>query len=87
MFKLIGIVAALILGGLGGRIYGNFMNRENYTINPTLCMICGLVGGGLGAWLVSTFSFGGGPKTTLLEIASGLGFACVLCIVLYFAKK
>ena len=87
MFKIIGIVAALILGGFAGRIYGNFMNRDSYTIHPTLCMICGLIGGGLGAWLVSTISLGGGLKTMLLEIASGLGFACVLCIILYFGKK
>ena len=62
------------------------MNRDRFTIHPTLCLICGLLGGGLGSWVVSTFSFGGGVKTMLLEIAAGLGFACILFVFLLFVR-
>ena len=87
MYKIIGIVAALILGAYAGRIYCKLMNRNRFTIHPILCLICGLIGGGLGSWVVSTLSFGGGWKTLLLEIAAGLGFACVLFVFLLFVRE
>ena len=87
MLKIIGIVASLILGAFAGRIYCNLMNRDRFTIHPTLCLICGLLGGGLGSWIVSTLIFGGGWKTLLLEIAAGLGFACVLFVFLLFVRE
>ena len=87
MLKIIGIVASLILGAFAGRIYCNLLNKDRFTIHPTLCLICGLLGGGLGSWLVSTLSFGGGVKTMLLEIVGGLGFACVLFVFLLFVRE
>ena len=87
MLKIIGIVASVILGAFAGRIYCNLMNRERFTIHPTLCLICGLLGGGLGSWVVSTLSFGGSLKTMLLEIAAGLGFACLLFVFLLFVRE
>lgn len=86
MLKIFGIVASLILGAFAGRIFCNLMNRDEFTIHPTLCLICGLIGGGLGSWLVSTLSFGGGWKTMLLQIAAGVGFACVLFVFLFFVR-
>ena len=87
MFKIIGIVASLILGAFAGRIYCNLMNREEFTIHPTLCLICGLIGGGLGSWIISKLNFGGGLKMMLLQIAAGVGLACVLFVFLLFVRE
>jgi uncharacterized membrane protein YeaQ/YmgE (transglycosylase-associated protein family) len=87
MLKIIGIIASLIVGAFAGRIYCNIMNRDRFTIHPTLCLICGLIGGGLGSWLVSTLTYGVGVKTMLLEIAAGLGFACILFVFLLFVRE
>lgn len=87
MLKIIGIIASLIVGAFAGRIYCNIMNRDRFTIHPTLCLICGLIGGGLGSWLISTLTYGTGVKTMLLEIAAGLGFACLLFVFLLFVRE
>lgn len=86
MYKTIGIIAALILGAYAGRIYCNLMNRKRFTIHPMLCLICGLIGGGLGSWVISTFNISGGLKTVLLEMAGGVGLACVLFVFLLFVR-
>lgn len=87
MLKIIGIIASLIVGAFAGRIYCNFMNRDEFTIHPTLCLICGLIGGGLGSWIVSRLIYGNDVKTLLLEIAAGLGFACLLFVFLLFVRE
>lgn len=87
MLKIIGIIASLIVGAFAGRIYCNLMNRDEFTIHPTLCLICGLIGGGLGSWIVSRLIYGNDVKTLLLEIAAGLGFACLLFVFLLFVRE
>ena len=87
MFKIIGLIASLIIGAFAGRIYCNIVNKDELTIHPTLCLICGLIGGGLGSWLVSSLIYGSGIKMMLLEIGAGLGFACVLFVFLLFVRE
>ena len=86
MYKIIGIIASLILGAFVGRIYCNLMNRKRFTIHPMLCLICGLIGGGIGSWIVSMLSFGDGVKTLLFEMVAGVGFACMLFVFLLFVR-
>ena len=86
MFKIIGIVVSLILGAFVGRIACNIMNREKFTINQMICTIVGIVGGALGSWLVGAFGFGGGFKSLLLQIASGVAFAAFLLLFASFAR-
>ena len=87
MLKIIGSVTSLIVGAFAGRIYCNILNRDEFTIHPTLCLICGLIGGALGSWIVSLLTYGSNVKTMLLEIAAGLGFACVLFVFLLFVRE
>lgn len=86
MYKIIGIVVSVILGAFAGRIACNIMNKEKFTINPMICTIVGIVGGGLGSWLVSAFGFGGGLKSMLLQIAAGVGFAIFLLLFASLAR-
>lgn len=87
MFKIIGIAVSLILGAFAGRIACNIMNREEFTINPMICTIVGIVGGVLGSWLVGAFGFGGGIKSMLLQIAAGVGFAIFLLLFASLARN
>lgn len=86
MFKIIGIVAATILGAFAGRIACIIMNREEFTVNPMICTIIGIVGGALGGWLVSAFGFEGGVMSMLLQIAAGVGFAVLFLLIVAIAR-
>jgi uncharacterized membrane protein YeaQ/YmgE (transglycosylase-associated protein family) len=86
MYKIIGIIAALILGAFAGRIYCRLMNRKSFTIHPILCLICGLIGGGIGSWVVSTFNISDDLKSILFEVVAGVGLACVLFVFLLFVR-
>lgn len=90
MYKIIGIIAALIFGAFAGRIASNIMNKDELTINPIVCTIVGVIGGGLGGWMggefTNFFAFGG-IETFLVQIGFGIVLATFLQIFLSFVRE
>ena len=86
MLKTIAIIVSLILGAFAGRIACGIMNKERFTINPVICTIVGVLGGGLGSWLVGSFGFGSTLKTLLIQLVCGIGFAVLLLFFLFLVR-
>lgn len=89
MLKIIGIVAAVILGAFVGRIASNLMNKDEITINPVVCLIVGIVGGGLGGWLGSLFALivDRFYELLLLQIGTGVVLTAFLLLLLFLLRE
>ena len=86
MFKIIGIIASLILGAFTGRVVCNFANRKQFTVNPMICTIVGVIGGALGSWLAGNLGVGSGLKLIALQLIVGVGLAFILLAFVLFAR-
>lgn len=86
MFVIIGIVASVILGAFVGRIACNLMNKNQFTVNPLICTLVGIIGGGLGGWLMGNVGINGGLKLVLLQLVAGVALTGILMIFVLFAR-
>ena len=86
MRNIIVILVSMILGAIVGRIACNIMNKKAFTINPVLCTIAGIAGGGIGSWVFYTLRFGDDIKVLALQLAAGVGCAILLLILLAFFR-
>ena len=70
-----------------GRIANMLYNKEAFTINPLICTVMGLIGGGLGSWVFSALPLGGsllggGLMYYSLQLASGIVLSALLLLML-----
>ena len=87
MLSIIAIFVSAFLGAFAGRIACNLMNKNEFTINPILCTIAGIVGGAIGSWVVhSLFGGDGSIKVVLAQLVAGVGCAILLLLLLSFFR-
>lgn len=82
LYNIIVIIASLIAGVFLGRIANRLFNKEIMTINPMICTIVGMIGGGLGSWIFSTLPLNLGMSGYLYQFAAGIGLAILLLLFL-----
>ena len=84
MIKIIIIIASLIIGAFIGRIANMLYNKDGLTINPVICTLVGVLGGGLGSWLFSSLplTFQSGWQLYGFQIAAGIVLAVLLLLML-----
>lgn len=86
MFVIIGIVASVILGAFIARIACNLMNKNQFTVNPLICTIAGILGGGIGGWLMGNVGIEGGLKLVAFQLLAGVALTCILMVFVMLAR-